>query len=537
MPLPDASVPWPPRDFEPYRNKVAIWDAWWTGDPELLAAAYGGSPGTPQAAFSPLQYAGGVGGRLARFWWGRPPSQGEPQAKAHVPLASDIARASADLLFSEPLEATADAQATTDYLDVVLGDGMQAKLLEAAEIAAGLGGVYLRPAYNQLVANAAWIEAISPDHVIPEWISGHLRAGTLWRVLERTSDRTVVRHLERHEPGWTVHGLYVGSDSELGRPVPLTEHEETAHLADFVNADGAVETGYPGLALRYVPNMRPSKPFRRDPLLAPLGQSDLADIEGLLDQLDEVHSSWMRDIRLAKGRIIVPENYLEVLGPGKGARFDPDREAYSALPGFLDANPGEHNMITVQQFAIRVGEHEATERNIITQALRTAGYSAQTFGDGVDATTMATATEVVARERRSFITRNRKIQYWRPELVALLEAYLAIDAYAYGRPPLDPTGLAVEFADSVSEDQITVAQTVQTLRAAGAMSVETAIREVHPDWTDVQVAEERERILDDERRVAPADLARTIGNLGDDDEDPDDEPDGPPDVEDERSGS
>ena len=64
-----------------------------------------------------------------------------------------------------------------------------------------------------------------------------------------------------------------------------------------------ISTGSPGLAVVYVPNQRPSS-WRNDPLGQHLGRSDLAGVESLMDALDEAYSSWMRDIRLGKARLL-----------------------------------------------------------------------------------------------------------------------------------------------------------------------------------------------------------------------------------------
>ncbi len=53
-------------------------------------------------------------------------------------------------------------------------------------------------------------------------------------------------------------------------------------------------------------------------------------LETELDGLDEAISSWMRDVRLGKARLIVLHSYLENIGRGKGAVSEPDREVYSA---------------------------------------------------------------------------------------------------------------------------------------------------------------------------------------------------------------
>src|SRR5690606_8562377 len=92
-----------------------------------------------------------------------------------------------------------------------------------------------------------------------------------------------------------------------------------------------------------------------------LGRSDYSGSESLMDALDEVYTSWQRDIRLGKARITVPDTWLQPVamgGEGKVVlRFDEDRELFVALP--MDATEGTLSA-TLFQPAIRFTEHEQT---------------------------------------------------------------------------------------------------------------------------------------------------------------------------------
>lgn len=484
MPLPIPGSPFPPPEFDEARERMDTWEAWWSGDADQLRDRYENHGFTNR----PAQHAGGIVGRAARMWWGRPAPANEPDTKLHCPLAGDICRASADLLFSEPLTATSDDQNTSTALDELLDEGMQAKLLEAAEVQAALGGVYLRPVADPSIADRAWLDVVTPECALPEWQWGRLAAVTFWKVVQ-AADGQVWRHFQRYEPGFIVHALYQGTDDQVGRPVPLPDVESLAGLATQVDEFGRAATDYPRLSATYIPNMLPNRRWRKRPALAPMGRSDLDGIEPMLDALDETYSSWMRDVRLAKGRVHVPGGMLDDHGPGRGASWNPDREVYSEIPGMLGSRD---STLTVTQFAIRVEEHRETSREWVGTALRHAGYALQTLGMTGDGQAV-TATEINARERRSFITRDRKIGYWRPALAGnALPALLACDALAFPgrRTPNPGQPVHVEFADSVSEDMLTLANTADVLNRADAASTEVKVRLVHPGWSDTQVAKE-----------------------------------------------
>ncbi|WP_254645172.1 phage portal protein [Streptomyces malaysiensis] len=467
------------------------WDTWWSGDPDRLETLYGGGPDPKR-----LQYAGGVVGRLARWWWGTPTGPGERRTKMHVPIAGDLCGGSADLLFSEPPKFTVDDQTTQDRLDKLTDDGMLATLQTAAEVGAALGGVYLRPVYDTELSHRPWLDAVHADRAVPEFRWGKLAAVTFWRVVHE-QDGQVWRHLERHEPGVILHGLYQGTRDQLGRPVPLEDHPATEDFAQAVDEDGAIPTGYDGLDVSYIPNQS-SRRWRCTPRLQDLGRSDLDGVEPLMDALDETYSSWMRDIRIGKGRIITPSAYLQSQGPGRGAAWNPDREVFAGLD--MLTRPDAGSQLTVTQFAIRVQEHRDTAEDLVNQILRSAGYSGQTFGLGGDAA--VTATEVTARERRSMTTRGRKILRWRPALAHVVEALLAVDREMFGGAivPQRPT---VEFEDSVQEDPLSLANTVDVLRRANAASTDTLVRMAHPEWDDDMVTAEVDRIHQESGMAVP----------------------------------
>lgn len=516
MPLPEGGKTcWPPEHCKPINRQIAEWAAWYSGDVEQLAAIYGGETGSGAGAEFFASEEGGFK-RTARravkavrrwFWGNNNPSQ-QPRNRLHVPIAGDIASASADLLFAEPPTVTATDPATQARLDELLDDGAHATLLEAAEIAAGLGGVYLRVCWDPKTnPDRPWFAAVHPDAAIPEWSFGRLTAVTFWRVLRR--GRTVVRHLERHEPGKVLHGVYEGDDDELGRPVPLTDYAETAGLADDRLVDGnEIPTGSAKLAAVYVPNMRPNRVWRNTPHAAPLGRSDYSGVEPMMDALDLTESSWIRDVDLGKARLVVPKEYLQSHGKGQGASVDLDREVYEPI-NVMGGDEGKGD-ITQVQFAIRVEEHERTTDSLKASIVGSAGYSAQTFGlQGKGEASAQTATEVVSKDRRSLITRGRKIRYWRPGLLDLLEVYLDIDIEMFGADVVAQRP-ALEWPDGVAVDPEAEARTLLALDQAGAMSTEEKVRRLHPDWDDPKVDEEVARIHA-ERGMAVEDPATFTG--------------------------
>jgi A118 family predicted phage portal protein len=460
-------------------------DAWYSGDRARLERIYGYAPEA----------------RERRRLWGRRSTEyrvRKRETRLHVPLPGDIARTSADMLFADMPAIRVEDGPTQDRLEQLLDEGMvQETLLGAAEQAAALSGVFLRVTYDRDLAARPLLTVMQPDAAAPEFRFGMLRAVNFWQELTGSTDQTVWRHIERHEPGRVVHALYEGGPDNIGRRVPLTEHPDTADLAAQATLDDdgetAIPTGITQLTAAYVPNMLPNRLHRS----SPVGRSDYAAVHDLFDALDEVWTSWMRDIRLARARLIVPDGYLESQGPGRGAAFDDDREVWAGLR----MPPNDGAAITLAQFAIRVEEHRATAEATVRQAVQTAGYDAQAFGLDGDGQPV-TATEVDARSARGMITRKKKAGYWRRALADMLHVMLLVDAAQFTRG-IQPDRPRVEFGPGVAESAQQTATTLDLLARAGAVSTATKVKALHPDWNDDDVKAEVAAILTETGAAAP----------------------------------
>lgn len=491
MPLPKPGAPWPLHTV--HSEKLAEWSAWYSGDPTQLATFYGPRTG---AVNRPSQYRGGITGKLARWWWGQPTPVGEQSAKLHVPLAADICGTSADLLFSEPVRLSSDNDGVAAALADLQENGLDARLQEGAEVGSALGGTYLRTVWDSDVSPLPWTEIAHPDGAIPEWRHGRLNAVTLWNELAGESGK-VYRLFERHESGGIMYALYLGTATNVGKTVPVQTHPESAHLAELVDAQAAFYEGNQiiqptdilRLTAQYVPNMLPNRLHRS----SPEGRSDLQGVEPFLDALDEAYSGWWRDIRLAKSRIYLPSSMVESGGPGQAGMVDLDREVHVPVEGVLArGDVGLANSIFAHQFEIRVQEHKDTCEAWAKTIVESAGYSSQSLsGDSGGA---ITAAEVYSHERRSYMTRGKKIRYWSPALREHLRAQIEIanQHLSAGIPDDDFT---VEFQDGVQESPSTLGQTLQTLRNAEAASAQTRVQMLHPDWDAKQVDAEVAAIL------------------------------------------
>ncbi|MDQ0377945.1 phage portal protein [Amycolatopsis thermophila] len=488
---------WPPPGAAKMRKRWPSWRAWWSGDFDELRKH---APAT-----APNGY------------WAKRDRHPEDR-QVHLPLAADIARTSAELVFGDT-QALDFGPLQDSWEELAQDIGWTNSLLEAGEVDAALGGVFLRPAWDKAVANHPLLTAVPVDEALPEF-----RFGMLWQVTFVTElgerDGFWWRWLEHHERGQIRHELWKGTATNIGRAVALADQPETAPLA--AGEDGGLIDTTPirpdgGLLVDYIPNDLP-QPLDR----LPFGRSDLQGIESALDMLDTTWDSWMRDLDLGKGRVIVSSEMLDGIAPaprstghvqtatdrffGRLRRgtptkvFDEDAKVFTPLPGLPPDDGGKVTPITHVQFQLRVQEHADTAMALVEQIVSRAGYAPQTFGQDVDGQISGTSRRL--RERRTYTTRNRKRRYARSAIERTAETLMLIAATDFGgeRPTERPK---LDWRDTDQSDPKETAETINTLRMAEAMSTEIAVRMAHPDWDDTQVKEEVGRIKA-ERATAPA---------------------------------
>lgn len=498
----ESETLWPPAECADAQPLYREWLTWWRGKPEELQTFYQGRSLMSDPFAPPSRRPGGIVGVWNRMWYGRGSVGGV--TRLHVPAARDVSAISAALLFADPpalvvpketrsgsglLVAADPAQERLD--DVLESAGVYSLLHEAAAMDSAAGGVYVRLSADTTRADVPIGEAILPDRAVPEWYGPFLTAVTFWRQVgpERGP---VVRHLERHEMVRGVcvitHAVFEGSPAKLGRRQSLADYAETEYFAGLVDAEGQVAVGTSKLDVVYVPNMRPNPLLRG----SPLGISDYSGAEGEMDALDETMASLIRDIRLGKGRLIVPKAYVRRGAAGEGGAFDAEQEIFTTV----HANPGDQTSnqlaMTSAQFQIRVDQHLGTAAELWRVILKNAGLDG-TENDATVGPETATKTNDKASRKRG--TRAVKTRYWTPALQQIGLVLLELSALYFGGPPARP--VKIEWPDAAAPDMETLARTVQLFDAAGAVSTQTKVEMVHPDWDEERVAAEVLRISGD----------------------------------------
>lgn len=554
MPLPSANSQWPPLTVAPMLPKMAEWAAWYSGEPSRIIDMYAAQSGVGTSSSTSVPWW--------RFWSrARAGADGYQRALLHVPVASDLAAISGSLLFGEPpkirvrpdeekvaadqaaeaeaksaqkridnpfVETTTDDVATVQaqdearlapkttpegkaekrLLQIAEEGDLYARLVEAAESAAAIGGVYVYPVWDTDLRGVPLLGIAQADMAVPTFKWGFLQAVTFHRVTRREGSR-VWRHIEVHEVEGTgetrkavvLHALYDGNETNLGVLASLESDPETAGL------ESRIELPFPELDVEYVPNIRPNRLWRA----SGHGVADIQGSETLLDALDETYASWMRDVRLAKARIIVPSEYLRPDPEGKPA-FDIDHEIYTPM----EMEPGltqDARAMLAHQFQIRWMEHAKTAADLVERIVSNAGYTPSTLGATGDLSGAGTALRI--SEHKTLLTLRKKSGWWRTAIANVLYHMMLIDAEVFGSgiKAIRPTVLT---SDSIIDNPLELAQTALAMKSAEAASTETRVRMLHPDWSSAEVAQEVERIKGDAKAANPP----MVGGFGNPNEDP-----------------
>lgn len=510
MAMPENDSAFPPESMVGLTEKYREHNAWNSGDQHELLAVY--SDNAPRRV--------GVKGWLRKMWSGESDLVNSVTTRMHVNLPQEIARNNAKLLFSVPVTVKPknikdeDQQGATkaeERLKLICSPNFHTELQSGAESAAVRGGVFYKVQWNKRVAQHAFIRKVDAEFAIPTFEDGFLTSVAFVHEVHRFGN-TVYRHVEDHSTdenniGIITHALFEGTDTTFGTAISLAARPETARFAVTLNERGfgQVSTHTEGLSAVYVPNMVPSASSASGTVAANMGRSDFEGIEQMLDAYDEGMSSWMRDIRLGMGRIIVDAKMLDRLGAGLGMGFDSFREVLTPVKIPSASQLGNDKPLVEQvQFEIRTEDFKTLLEFLLKRIVSAAGYSAASFSveDGARA---MTATEIKASFRESLVTRDQKIRLWVEALVYIIRKALAVDAQVFSTGVTE-TDLDVVFPDAFQPDPKAIAEQNALDAASKSSSIFTRVKLAHPDLTPDEINKEVERIREENKPV-PAVIA------------------------------
>jgi len=421
------------------------------------------------------------------------------KCRIHMPIAADIAATSADLLFGEEPRFTCYDEEDGDkespqqkrLEQLVSANNLFGLLNEGAETCSALGDVFLKLNWRADESDHPILTVTQGDAAWPEYVLGTLKCIHFFTILKRDSTTSAVwRIYERYERGKITMAVFKGTDNDLG-------HEDKGTVLDELGYEPEITTPVDDMLAVHIANIRPNRVDRSNVH----GRSDFDGLRDLMDSLDETYSSWMRDVRLAKARLIVPAEYLrrkpQDMFKDREYKFEFDEDVETLVALDIDTDNKSASAITPSQFAIRAADHASTCLDLIRNIVTIAGYAPQTFGLNIEGNAQS-GTALHIREKKSFGTRSKKQTYWKSPLEQIMTAMVHLDAAIYPGGGSDAKGaVKVHFADSTSNDLSTLSAAIEMLNRANAISVQLKVQTLHPDWTKKQVAEEVDRIMEE----------------------------------------
>ncbi|MPW26251.1 phage portal protein [Alkalibaculum sp. M08DMB] len=190
---------------------------------------------------------------------------------------------------------------------------------------------------------------------------------------------------------------------------------------------------------------------------SPLGISIYANCLDTIKALDVAFDSFMREFKLGKKRIIVPQSAVKtVIDPITGSPrryFDANDEVYEALNFEMDSTAKNIQDISVE---LRVEEHISAIQAFLDILSMQVGFSAGTFtfdGKGVK-----TATEVISENSKTFRTMTSHESLVEEAIRDLVRAIVDVAALYKIFTVTEDFEVNVDFDDSIIEDTEAVAK-------------------------------------------------------------------------------
>lgn len=477
-------IDWLWRDYE--KNA-----AWYSGDPKRLPRA-----------------AAGMG--LHPFW------RSDEEIKIHVPIAADLSALSAGMIFADSPVFTCDDERTQERADEIMQKAdFYSVCLQAAELASAFGGVFLKWSWD-VADGFPRLTAVPADAGLPYWQGGKVVKIKLWNIVREDEHGTVYRLQEEYTPDGHIRSkLMRGDANNIGTEASMDSIEETRGI----NPDAYCGTDV--MLACYVPNILPN---RAAPHLR-FGRSDYEGLHGLFDALDEAYSAIQRETRLTKTMVVVPMEYLrrrDDIRHSYNSKFNASTKetqwVFSNGKGAfvaLDIDTTENSSpITVINPEIRAESRIAQVDDIVRRILSMAGYAPQSAGLDINGSAES-GTALNVRERKSLRTSEVKKTFWWHAINEVIRAMLHLDKAVFKSGVNPEVDFSIELPGNSQPDIAQLAEVIEQLERAGAVSTETKVAMLHPDWDEDQREEEIERIKAEHSFVAQAGMNEAINTTDD----------------------
>jgi len=420
----------------------------------------------------------------------------------HDPLSNKISNAFADFLYGEdPAVKTKDLDDSQLMANMIEANDLSTEVHQGVRIFSSEGEVWWRLYTDPEQGDYPLVEWHSRTTVYPYWRGRIATAVAFVYEVERDAD-FVWRYVQYHEKERAVNSIYKASAltgqmikngreesperdvmllQKLGEEQELTSHPYTRGLEE------EWDHGLPMLAGRLVNNVPRSRK---------IGKSDYDGIEDLLFDLNEAHSVDGENYKLAgKKRAVMPRKYQNQAGDA-----DIAEEIFWVDEG-IDEMEQETGPFKILEYNYDADSSIKRKADIERIALTRVGLVSQfTSMDSSDGWAQSGSSRKAALIPTT-LAAHGKAREWDellPKVVALMQQVdnLEEGKGGFGRAWKDPVGVPTIIRSTVMpEDPGDMATRHQTLITAELESIETAVDEMHPDWSPERKVLEVKRIF------------------------------------------
>jgi hypothetical protein len=419
------------------------------------------------------------------------------------PAAEIAVRTLATFLFGEDAILTSEKM-PDELLSLVEENHLHALNLEAAVNCPVAGEIYYKLDVDESVSERAIISTVEARCAFPVFRFHRLVEVAFVRDLGKGDKGKLLRHVELRRKGLIEHRLYAGTQTKLGDQINLNDYPETLGLPV------QVQTNIEDLLVRHVPFWRAGGDH---------GISIFRGKEGLIDALYGLYSQDQHDAEMSKKRVAMPEQYIK-RDANNNIIFDKNTDVMALSDDAMPALGADSKPIIPIDFtdSTIMGQRIAQR---IDEFLLACGIAPQSAGRDVTGGAESGTARRLA-QALTLMTVATTGRYFKAALKDILDLALwevepkMLQRKTKGKAALD---VKVAMRDGFVDDLVEQTTRVVAAKGGGVMSTETAVRELHSDWTDEQIAEEVKRIEDEEGAKLP-----NFGDLPPDPNNPDVEP-------------
>lgn len=246
---------------------------------------------------------------------------------------------------------------------------------------------------------------------------------------------------------------------------------------------------------------KPNKLPNNEYASSPYGASDYQGAVDSFDALDEAYSELWSELRNNKTIRYIPDIMIPKDKDGKPLiRNMGFITNYQEVEGSLDQET--KNKIGIQQIDDKTESILNKYKNALVTAINNAGLSPLALGiTGLEAINAGENSQK-ERNRVTLESRKDKIEnYWKPYLKNFFTQLLAFNNWmvkvAGATQTLDNFDLEfdncdiqLDFGNYIVEDETNIINRWGAAKTAGIASLDTCVRELHPDWTEEQILTE-----------------------------------------------